>query len=114
MDYQDLIDQLLANPRKPGLAGNISRILATIAAGFGRHRAPELAGINLTVLAPNADQPVSGEIHQGHVVNQGNAQFHAADNRLPQHAVQWIFGVPAPAQPSRGLAPKAVRPEAQD
>lgn len=113
MDYQNLIDRVLAAPDRPGLAPRAASLVTTAAARLGRRTPPELAGVPNLLLMPNDEQPMSGEVLNGQVVDEARPQYHALDPEvapdLAQEAQRMLAPAPAgvaskpPARP--GLMP---------
>lgn len=106
MDYQNLIDRVLAAPERPGLAPRAASLVTAAAARLGRRTPPELAGIPNLLLAPNEDHPMSGEMLNGQVVDQAEPQYHTLDPEVAPDLAQ---------QAQRLLAPigMAQRPPAR-
>lgn len=111
MDYQNLIDRVMAAPERPGLAPRASSLVTAAAARLGRRTPPELAGVPNLLLTPNEDQPMSGEVLHGQVIDEARPQYHALDPAvapdLAQQAQQLLAPVALaqrpPARP--GLMP---------
>jgi len=99
MDYQNLIDRVLAAPEKPGLAPRASSLVTVAAARLGRRTPPELAGVPNLLLRPNQEQPMSGELLDGHVVDEARPQYHPLDPIVAPDLASEAQQLLAPAPP---------------
>lgn len=96
MDYQNLIDRVLAAPERPGLAPRAAALVTTAAARLGRRTPPELAGVPNLLFMPNEDQPMSGEVLNGEVINEARPQYHTLDPEVAPELAQQAQRMLAP------------------